>query len=613
MSMDSRMHSVWPWAITISICSLIAAAGLAAFLLHTPKGNPGPPPSSVPPQAIVEKPQRPEGGFVGSQQCAECHSDIAHSFHRTPMGRSLGDDSSSHEDYDHPSFERSPWTYKVERTDQGIWHHEMMSDAEGQIYDQAEQIQYVMGSNTRGRSYLLWRDGLMFVSPVAWYSDTGWDLAPGYKVGRHQRFSRRVTEGCLVCHSGRYEHQEGRADYFPLPVFLEASIGCERCHGPGQKHVQFRRQESVAEHDPIPDLNKLGPQERDALCYQCHFQGEDRFLRYGRNEADFRPGMKVSDIWAIVVKKLPQSDNSMAAVAQPMQMESSRCFQKSDGRMGCVSCHDPHETPKPERIKDYYNLRCLNCHADHSCSIPKEQQNKAPADGACAHCHMPASRAKNVPHAALTDHRILRRPLKGGRDDGTLTIYDADGATLSKDEQSRARAIILVRFGSARRDRQMVSEGVRILKSLVAQLPDDEELLFQLGMGSAATENMQEAVAAWKKLIELSPQHESGLLQLANAEHDASHYQEADQLYARFNELNSRQAIAHGRWAHTLGRLNRMDDAIEQGEQALKLDPSMWPMCFWLADAYQLKGDQEKSQHYKALGDRISKVLKAAQ
>ena len=33
------------------------------------------------------------------------------------------------------------------------------------------------------------------------------------------------------------------------------------------------------------------------------------------------------------------------AVGHVEQMESSRCFRESQGRLGCISCHDPHRLP----------------------------------------------------------------------------------------------------------------------------------------------------------------------------------------------------------------------------------------------------------------------------
>ena len=59
-------------------------------------------------------------------------------------------------------------------------------------------------------------------------------------------------------------------------------------------------------------------------------------------------------------------------VGQVEQMHESRCFRASAGRLSCISCHDPHQRPEPEKQAAYYQERCLECHADRGCSLPLE-------------------------------------------------------------------------------------------------------------------------------------------------------------------------------------------------------------------------------------------------
>ena len=55
-------------------------------------------------------------------------------------------------------------------------------------------------------------------------------------------FDRPIIAGCLFCHANRFDMNEGRP-----PVFHGLSIGCERCHGPGELHA--RRPEVVQGRD----------------------------------------------------------------------------------------------------------------------------------------------------------------------------------------------------------------------------------------------------------------------------------------------------------------------------------------------------------------------------
>src|SRR5262249_10132134 len=86
-------------------------------------------------------------------------------------------------------------------------------------------------------------------------------------------------------------------------------------------------------------------------------------------------------------------------------------FQKSDGRLGCISCHDPHSLPQPAKRVAYYRGRCLECHGEKGCSLPASERQ--PKQDSCMACHMPSVNPTDVAHVTLADHCIPRRPDAG--------------------------------------------------------------------------------------------------------------------------------------------------------------------------------------------------------
>lgn len=565
--------------------------------------------------ALVPKPVSPSQSYVGSQVCSECHAETAERYFRSAMGRSLSKVAAApapHEDYEHTtSFVRGNRLYRVEKDGEDVWHHESISDDEGVIYDQGELVQYAIGSNTRGRSYLLWRDGLIFMSPISWYAREGWDLSPTYEADRHIRFSRRITEACIVCHSGRAVTEPGREHVFPQPVFLEESIGCERCHGPGAEHVSFRRNNPENGQDPLLKLAELPSAERDAVCFQCHFQGEERILRYGRSETDFRPGMKFSDIWTAFIKGTGTDGSSTMAVSQAMQMQSSKCFQMSAGRLGCVSCHDPHGSPAPSEQSGYFNHRCLSCHEERGCVLPSEKRLAEPASGSCIYCHMPALSASNIPHTSQTDHRIPRRSdeEKSTSARKSFTMFLEADAHITEIEKTRAEGLLMSLIAEKTRDRDAAERSVQLLQRALKSMPDDEAL--QQALGGVLLLSGRDAAAETlsRQMIQTFPKNEVAYLRLANSAHDAGRYDEAESFFSPFMKLNPWIAVTHGRRAHALGMLNRFDQAFEQADQALKLDPTILPLYNWLANAHERLGDLQKSDYYKQQAKRLAKRL----
>ena len=89
-------------------------------------------------------------------------------------------------------------------------------------------------------------------------------------------------------------------------------------------------------------------------------------------------------------------------------MYESRCFRASRGKMGCISCHDPHGLPAPAEKVAYYRDRCLECHAEKGCRLPRPERLARGRDDSCIECHMPRSPNEQVPHTATTLHLIPR-------------------------------------------------------------------------------------------------------------------------------------------------------------------------------------------------------------
>ena len=181
-----------------------------------------------------------------------------------------------------------------------------------------------------------------------------------------------------------------------------------RCHGPGEIHVAERdRGEQPNPDTSIVNPARLSTDLKADVCRQCHLQGAVQVARRGRDAGEYRPGLP----WEQFVSTFlwhPDLTDSLKSVGQFEQMEMSRCFSGSSGRMSCTSCHDPHVKPTPATADAYFRARCNSCHDSRGCSLPAPA--RAEKSDSCIACHMPRRDSSNVAHVAVTDHRIRKRP-----------------------------------------------------------------------------------------------------------------------------------------------------------------------------------------------------------
>jgi hypothetical protein len=606
----SRLLSArFRWFLAIFTAVMFVSA--ATTLLYTRKASQNAKFGSDATSRFPDVPSEFESiAFVGSQACRECHPAEWSEWQSNPMFLSMTEISGHSSDEDFSTAEFSPLphiSYQVERRDAAVFHHEKMTDKRLEtIYDQAEKVTYVIGSGQQGHAYFIKRPGMLFTSPINWYSRTSrWDLAPGYKPTGHQRFERRVTDACLSCHSGRVANDPHAKDRLLEPAFHELSIGCERCHGPGEQHVAHHRNASVS--DLIVNPERLDPARRDSVCAQCHLQGVERVLRPGHTDFDFRPGQSIGEIWTIFVDKSSEKDGSTRAVSHVEQMQASQCYAGSDGQMSCTTCHDPHSAEHGTQPADHYRAKCLTCHATESCAAPAA--DRSTNSDSCIACHMSVISATDVPHAVHTNHQILRRPQPTGdsavSNGSDLTVFQDGLVPLPDAERKRSLGIALARLSERGSISDSSIQAEQLLRQARSSFVRDPVLLECLGSALTQQNRTFEAAAVWKQGLQHDPENEALLYRLAQLKHDNGAFEEAAGYLERFLKINPWHAGMYGRHAHVMGMLRRYPEGILSAERAIELDPSLVQVHGWLIDAYRMSGQPEGSHKELQIYNRL--------
>ncbi len=552
---------------------------------------------------------RPGVGYVGSEACRKCHEDRHASFRHTGMGRSMAPVDPGREPPD-ASFDHAPSKrrYQVRRKDGRVWHRELLLTGGPEVLLAEYPLTHVVGSGRHSLTYAVEADGFLVESPVTWYrSKKAWGMSPGYDTPHQAGFERAVGEGCLTCHAGRADALDGSLHRMRL---VEPAIGCERCHGPGQLHVeQHRGGERSLPARVKPDITIVNPARLprelgEAVCQQCHLRSNATIVGRGRALTDFRPGLPREDFFQDYALDVP--DASMTVVGHVEQMHLSKCYQGSK-TLTCLTCHSPHDEPAEERRVGYYRAICVSCHEKQPCKADPAVRRKASPEDSCIHCHMPAAPTE-IPHLAFTHHRIGRHDRGAPKAPAPERQELRPFLPLSRlSEIDRRRSLGLAHLETANRSQAPAERAHHQRRAM--------ELL-----GAAKRDGLPDGVleASLARLsFELERDGVGALAQgamartgLAGQDRCNALYLLADDLVRQGRHEQAREAVREltrlrrhsldwmllARIEHSLGDLAAEEEALSQ---VVRINPRQWRVHQRLAERHRGRGDKERAHWHE--------------
>ncbi|MGH9350953.1 MAG: tetratricopeptide repeat protein [Terriglobia bacterium] len=394
-----------------AIAFILMLLGASARCASPKKAGPAHPQQD----AVVYLNTAPGVGYVGSKSCATCHVDIYREYAQTLMGRSMtlpGELSNLPSKPVIVHSEKLNRYFEIFRQGANLYQSEYELAPDGsEIFSDTHPIAYVMGAGQNGIGYLVQEGSRLFEAPLSYYTRLhSWDLSPGYDVLDYG-FLRPAQSDCVVCHSGRAQPITEHANLYKNPPFEQLAVGCENCHGPGELHVEERTKGEPLK-GPV-DRSIVNPGDlpgwlANNVCMMCHQSGDARVLQPGKTYADFRPGTPLTNTVAILsvpfTRASPPRDPLLQQYAQ---MVLSKCYRASGGRLGCLTCHNPHFEPTAAEAPAYFRQKCLRCHTELSCKVPLAARRAQSPPDDCVSCHMPRQNLQAISHSALTNHRII--------------------------------------------------------------------------------------------------------------------------------------------------------------------------------------------------------------
>lgn len=196
------------------------------------------------------------------------------------------------------------------------------------------------------------------------------------------------TESCIGCHDSEGKSLDatlhGKAQNPRTPA--GKGQACESCHGPGKAHADDPRLDNIRRFTPSAG------RDASATCLTCHDRGAHAQWNASAHNAR---NVSCTTCHSAHRPKSPQAQLKTASVTetcatchktQAFKARRSGHMPLREGKMDCVSCHNPHGSTNVKLLKvgNWVNESCLSCHTEKRGPFLWEH---AAGRESCVSCH----------------------------------------------------------------------------------------------------------------------------------------------------------------------------------------------------------------------------------
>jgi len=383
------------------------------------------------------------GQYVGSKACVSCHEQEASAWQKSQHHDAMAQasDQSVLGNFHNAKFTYAGLTSTFFKRDGKFFVNTEGRD--GKLAD--HEIKYTFGVAPLQQYLIQFPDGRLQALSIAW------DARPKTAGGQrwfHLYPNERITHEdelhwtrpaqnwnftCADCHSTDVHKNYDSASNKFQTRWAEINVGCEACHGPGSRHLQwaglqlpplqkggkggFKSAAKIPLNPPLPkgeeihradnskgliarlderrgvvwSLNattgnaarsiRRSSEREIEVCAQCH-------ARRGQIAEGYEAGKPLLDYYrpALLTSPLYHADGQ-----QRDEVYNWGSFLQSKmyaSGVTCSDCHDPHSG----KLRAEGNVLCASCHLPSKYDTATHHHHKpANAGAACVACHMPTT------------------------------------------------------------------------------------------------------------------------------------------------------------------------------------------------------------------------------
>jgi predicted CXXCH cytochrome family protein len=342
-----------------------------------------------------------DGDYVGADACAKCHANLSHKWAESLHSKIMqpATERSVEGDFAVSKVVLRGATYLLRHHDGSYFITE--STLRGTPWE--HHVDYTLGGRRIQQYLTTLPDGRIILMPATW-DRIRKKWVHDFDVDNPEEDARAQVQiwnkTCYSCHVSQGQRNFDLEHNRYHTTWQNFGDNCERCHGPGSKHVAGETG-TKAIHGETPAVvdrgvvnpARLDPVTSTMVCAQCHSL-RDIYVE------SFRPGANYYDFFLPVMEyRLPASeDPPYWPDGRPRWLSNealafwqSECFLR--GGATCVTCHsDAHSINvnwNPQLRRDN-NTLCTKCHKALAANISMHTHHAPKSSGSlCLECHMP--------------------------------------------------------------------------------------------------------------------------------------------------------------------------------------------------------------------------------